>query len=193
MNDLPAIALIEFRSVAAGAFATDAMVKQADLRLFEAGTVQPGKYLVLIGGLTANVEACHRAGIRAGAPEIIDDVLLADAHASVVAAIRGTRDTAPGDSVLTLETSTTPAIVRAADAAVKGSRTRLAELRLADGLGGKGIAWLLGERADVEAAADIAASVLAGRPGTLCHSIISRVHEDVARRMATSTRFDAAG
>ncbi len=49
----PAIALIEFGSIAAGMFAADKMVKRARVELLHAGTVQPGKYLVLVGGGTA--------------------------------------------------------------------------------------------------------------------------------------------
>ena len=52
----PALALLEFESIAAGITAGDAMVKRAPLDLIKAGTVQPGKYLVLIGGQVADVE-----------------------------------------------------------------------------------------------------------------------------------------
>lgn len=193
MSDFPAIALIEFRSVAAGAFAADAIVKKAALELFEAGTVQPGRFLVLIGGSTGEVVECYHAGLQAGTPDIADDVLLPDAHADLVKAIQGARKELKADSVLTLETSLTPAILRAVDAAVKGSKVTLGEVRLADGLGGKGVALLCGDRADVEAAADIAAAALAGRTGTLCHSIVSRVHEMLAARMNRSTRFHTDG
>ena len=50
MSNLPAIALIELGSIAAGTFATDKMVKRAPVELMHAGTVQPGKYLILVGG-----------------------------------------------------------------------------------------------------------------------------------------------
>ncbi len=56
MSNLPAIALIEFGSIAAGMFAADKMVKRAPVELLHAGTVQPGKYLILVGGGTAEVQ-----------------------------------------------------------------------------------------------------------------------------------------
>ena len=56
MTKLPAIALIELSSIAAGAFAADRMVKRSPVELLHAGTVQPGKYLILIGGGTAEVQ-----------------------------------------------------------------------------------------------------------------------------------------
>jgi hypothetical protein len=43
--------------------------------------------------------------------------------------------------------------------------------------------------ADVQAAADIAGQRLAGRNVTLCHSIVSNVHEQVASHLHESTRF----
>ena len=49
----PALALLEFSSIAAGIFAGDAMVKRAKLAVIHAGTVQPGRYLILIGGSVA--------------------------------------------------------------------------------------------------------------------------------------------
>ena len=59
------------------------------------------------------------------------------------------------------------AIIDAADAGVKGAHVRLLELRLGDGLGGKGYLLFDGSVADVEAAVAIAASgstdVAAGR------------------------------
>ena len=45
MTKLPAIALIELSSIAAGTYAADRMVKRAPVELLHAGTVQPGKYL----------------------------------------------------------------------------------------------------------------------------------------------------
>ena len=88
-----------------------------------------------------------------------------------------------------LETSTIAAIVRATDAAAKGAMVEVAELRIGSGLGGRGLAILTGDRTDVEAAADIATQSLAGRNVTLCHSIISNVHEQFAERLGESSRF----
>jgi hypothetical protein len=65
----------------------------------------------------------------------------------------------------------------------------VAELRMGSGLGGRGLAILTGELTDIEAAAEIAMQSLAGRSGTLCHSIISNVHDQFAERLEESSRF----
>ena len=51
----PALALLEFDSVAAGIVAGDAMVKRAPITALHTGTVQPGHYLVLIAGEVGDV------------------------------------------------------------------------------------------------------------------------------------------
>jgi hypothetical protein len=43
--------------------------------------------------------------------------------------------------------------------------------------------------ADVEAAAQIAGQVLAGRNVTLCHSIVSNAHEQFAAHVKETSRF----
>ena len=189
MKKLPAIALIEIGSIAAGTYAADKMVKRSPVELLHTGTVHPGKYLILVGGGTAEVEESHRAGMQAASTEILDEVLLPDVHPQVVEALDGARSFGRYESLVVLETSTIAAILRATDAAVKGAQVELAELRLANGLGGRGVAILTGELSDVEAAAEIAGRCLAGRNVTLCHAIVSNVHEQLAARLEESTRF----
>jgi microcompartment protein CcmL/EutN len=185
----PAIALIELGSIAAGMFAADKMVKRSPVELLRAGTVQPGKYLILIGGGTAEVGESYREGMLAAPNEILDEVFLPDVHAQVVKALEGSRAFEKYNSLVVLETSLIAAILRASDAAVKGAQVELAEVRLGSGLGGRGFAVLTGDLTDVEAAAEIASRSLAGRNGTLCHSIVSNIDEQFAGRLGESTRF----
>lgn len=189
MSKLPAIALVEFGSIAAGMFAADKMVKRAPVELLHAGTVQPGKYLVLVGGGTAEVEESHRAGLQAASSDVVDDVFLPDVHPQVVQSLDGERTFNGIASFVVLETSTVAAILRATDAAVKCAQVELAEMRVGNGLHGRGLAILTGELTDVEAAAEIAQRVLSGRNVTLCHSIVSNVHEQFASHVTKTTRF----
>lgn len=189
MSHLPAIALVEFGSIAAGMFAADKMVKRAPIELLHAGTVQPGKYLVLIGGGTAEVEESYRAGMQAAPNEILDDVMLPDVHHQVVRALDGERRFQEFESMLVLETSAIASILRSTDAAVKGAVVELAELRVGNGLNGRGLAVLTGDLTNVQVAAEIAGNALDGRNVTLCHSIVSNVHEQFAGHVSNTTRF----
>jgi len=171
----PALALLELDSIAAGIEAGDAMAKRAPIDVLRAGTVHPGKYLVLIGGAV-------------GDSALLDVVLLPNVHPELVAAIRGTRRAPTGEALGVIETATVAAIIEAADAGLKGALVRLLELRLADDLGGKGYLLFDGALADVEAAVEIGAGRIAGSPGLVVR-VIPRLHAEMAANLAADARF----
>ena len=74
MSTPPAIAVFEFDSIAVGTCTADAMVKKAPINAFRIGTVQPGKYLVLIGGSVADVDESRREGLRIGGERVTDEI-----------------------------------------------------------------------------------------------------------------------
>ena len=55
MKDYPAIAVLEFGSIADGIYSTDAMLKKAPIAMIKSGTVSGGRYLIILGGSTASV------------------------------------------------------------------------------------------------------------------------------------------
>jgi microcompartment protein CcmL/EutN len=185
----PALALLEFSSIAAGIQAADAMVKRAPIDVIEAGTVQPGKYLVLIGGQVADVEESLAAGREVGGDAAVDFVYLPQVHPEVVEAIGGGRVPEITDALGIVETTTVAAAIHAADAGIKGAEVRLVEVRLADGLGGKGIVLFSGLVADVEAAVEIGVGVLE-RPELLVRQVvIPQLHPEMWENVADATRF----
>jgi microcompartment protein CcmL/EutN len=184
----PALALIEFDSIATGLQAGDAMIKRAPIARIVAGTVQPGHYLVLISGAVADVEESLKAGRDVGGSNVIDTVYLPQVHASVVDAIGGGRNTQPGTALGVIETSTVPAAIQSADAGVKGAQVVLLEVRLADGLNGKGLTLFTGEVADVEAAVEIGVKSI--DPRTLTNKvIIPQIHPEMNANITSRTRF----
>ena len=185
----PALALVEFSSIAAGIQSADAMVKRAPLEVLKTGTVQPGKYLVLIGGRVADVEESLAAGRDVGGAAVVDFVYLPQVHPEVVEAIGGGRVPEATDALGVVETTTVAAAIHAADAGIKGAQVRLVEVRLADGLGGKGIVLFSGLVADVEAAVEIGVGVLE-RPDLLVRQVvIPQLHPDMWENVADATRF----
>jgi len=185
----PALALVEFSSIAAGIESADAMVKRAPIKLIRSGTVQPGKYLVLIGGEVADVEESLATGQSVGGGKVLDTVYLPRVHEDVVRALAGGRTPEANDSVGVIETTTVAAAIHAADAGVKGAEVRLLEVRLADGLGGKGIVLFSGLVADVEAAVEIGVGVLE-RPELLVRQVvIPQLHAAMWENLGTATRF----
>ena len=180
----PALGLLEFGSIAMGIHAADAMVKAAPVADIWAGTVHPGKYLVMVDGDTASVEVALDAG-RSGAEA---ELFLPDVHSSVAEAI-ASRDAVSlsGEAVGVVETTTVAAVIGAADASVKAADVRLSALRLADGLGGKGYLVLSGAVASVEAGVD--AAVAAAATGLLAWTVVPMLHSDIADNMAGDLRF----
>ena len=186
----PALALLELDSIAAGIEAGDAMAKRAPIDVIRAGTVHPGKYLVLVGGAVADVEEALEAGREVGAASVLDVVLLADVHPDLVPAIRGARREGRGEALGIIETTTVAAVIEAADAGLKGAAVRLLELRLADDLGGKGYLLFDGPVADVEAAVEIGGARIAGSPGAM-QRVIPQLHGEMAANLAADARFAA--
>ena len=187
----PALALLEFSSIATGIQAADAMVKRAPIDVIRAGTVQPGKYLVLVGGQVADVEESLAAGREVGGAAVVDLVYLPQVHPEVVGAIAGGRVPQVTDALGVVETTTVAAAIHAADAGIKGAEVRLLEVRLADGLGGKGIVLFSGLVADVEAAVEIGVGVLE-RPDLLVRQVvIPQLHPEMWENVADATRFQS--
>jgi len=190
MNE-PALAIIDFDSVAAGIEAADAMAKRAQIDVLRAGTVQPGRYLVLIGGTVADVEESLSAGIEVGSNAVLDHVFLAHVHPEVVSAIAGGRVPGVRDALGVVETATVASVIRAADAGVKGADVRLVEVRLADGLGGKGVVLFAGMVADVEAAVEIGIGTLEAPDLLVRHVVIPQLHHTLWENVSDATRFTA--
>ena len=185
----PALSLIEFSSIAVGIQAADAMVKRAPIDVIRAGTVQPGKYLVLVGGLTADVEESLSAGREVGRDAIVDIVFLPQVHPGVVAALQGGRSPEASDALGVLETTSVAAAIRAADAGIKGAQVELVEVRLADGLGGKGIVLYSGLVADVEIAVALGIESLDSPEQLLRQVVIPQLHEEMWNNLSQATRF----
>jgi microcompartment protein CcmL/EutN len=188
-NKITAVALIEFDSIAIGITSGDAMVKKAPLAMLKAGTIHPGKYLVMIGGDVASVEESYREGLSVGREAIVDDVMLSDIHQQVLDGILGKKATNQNEALGVIETSTVAANIDAADAAVKGSDVTILEIRLADGLGGNSFALFSGKVEDVEVAIQIGTERIKTKDITVHTAVIPRIDEWMASEINSKSRF----
>lgn len=187
----PAVAMIEFASIAIGITAGDAMVKASPIGSIYAGTVHPGKYLVLISGDTASVDEALGVGLGIGASSVLDSIFLPDIHPAVTGAIAGGDEAAwvSGDALGIVETDRVATVLQAADAGVKAAFVELSAVRMADGLGGKGYVLFSGDVADVEAASQAAVSWSEGAGHLLESRIIAQLHEEMAFNLRSDLRF----
>lgn len=189
MTTPPAIALIEFAGIAAGTRAADAMVKRAPITTYRFGTVQPGKFLVLVGGSVAAVEESRREGLAIGGESITDEIFLPDVHEQVFSALEGGRKANTGDALGIIESPLIPATVAAADKAVKTAEVTIIEVRLGDGLGGKGVTHMCGAVHDVQAAIEAGVAVFARRGSTPRYTVIPIQHQETRATIASGTSF----
>lgn len=178
-----AIGAVETSSIAQGAVVADAMVKTAEVELLELGTLSPGKFWVLIGGEVATVRASFRRGVEVAADTLLDSLFIPQLHEQVMPALRGTAGAWDHDALGIIETLTAASAIVAADQAAKAAGVVLRDLRLANGLGGKGVLYLTGAVSDVQAAVAAGRAEALGK-GLLARSVvIPRLHAQMKARM----------
>lgn len=182
-----AIALFEYSSIAAGIESGDDMVKRAPLEVILAGTVHPGKYLVLVGGTVGDVEEALTAAELRNGDHLLSSMFLPDPHPALVAGLSGTEIPRQGEALGIVETESVADVIRAADAGLKGAAVDMLRIHLADGLGGKGYALFAGTLTEVEAAVELATARVQGV--LVAKRVIARLHEEMSDNLAGGGRF----
>jgi microcompartment protein CcmL/EutN len=178
-----AIAAVETSSIAQGTVAGDAMVKMAEVTLVQACTISPGKYWILIGGDVAEVRASFQRGVEVASDTLLDSLFIPQIHAMVLPALGGVVAARDDDALGVIETLTAASAIVAADHAAKAAAVTLRDLRLANGLGGKGVLFLSGDLPDVQAAVE-AGRADALRKGLLSRSVVvPRLHPQMKERV----------
>jgi len=175
----PAIGLLEVSSLARGFVVTDAVAKKAAVTLLGSHPIAPGRYVTLFWGPVAEVEESFAAGEETGRDVLVDSLFLPGAHAQVIDALAAGRASQPDlDALGIVETYSVTGAILSADAACKAAEVELLELRLAHGLGGKGLWVVTAALHDVEAAVEAGEGVL--EPGVLVRTeVIPRPHSDM--------------
>jgi microcompartment protein CcmL/EutN len=177
------LAAIETSSIAQGHVVADALVKTAEIELLEAATLSPGKYWVMFGGEVGPVRAAWTRGREVASETLLDHFFIPQLHDMVLPALRGTAPPAEHDALGVLETATAAAAIVAADQAAKSADVLIRDLRLANGIGGKGVVLLTGAVGDVEAAV-AAGRADAQRLGLLTRAVvIPRLHPQFKARL----------
>lgn len=190
MKKFPAMALVEFRGVAVGMYATDAMLKKSPINLLKCGTISKGLYLAVMAGTTASVDEALEEGLFLAGEDVVDHTFLPDIDARLHNAILGQALPMSEGALAVIETPSVCSNVRAAEMALKGTPVELIEIRLGDSqMGGRGLSIFQGELHDIEAAADIAVSYLQAKGIQPVHKILTAPHDGMLEQIGNSTRF----
>lgn len=177
------IGLIELSSVAAGFAVADTMLKAGEVEILLSRSICSGKYMVLIGGDTADIESAIEAGDIVSGGCLIDSIVVPSLHPDVFTAIGRTQPVEPNGALGIIESFNVASLIRAADAVAKAAHVELLEVRLAMALGGKAFCTMTGDVASVEAAVDAGKAVLM-EAGVLVNAVvIPRPHPDVYREV----------
>lgn len=175
-----AIGMIEFKTIATGITAADAMVKTSEVELVEAQAVCPGKYIAIVSGDLSAVKAAVDAATTQYETQLIDSMVLGNPHESIFPAIYGATHVEDISALGIIETYDVAAILEAADAAAKTAIVELIELRLAKGMCGKSYMLLTGEVSAVQAAIDKAKVVVGPKGMYLDSSVIAHPDKKIA-------------
>jgi microcompartment protein CcmL/EutN len=164
-----AVGFLEGNSIAKGIEASDAMCKMASVKLAKTAIIARGKYVILINGPVGEVESALRAGRETMGKTLVDDVLIRNVHAQVIAALDKRMPVEALGAVGVVETKEAVATVKAADAAAKAASVHVLEVKTVVP-GGKGYFTVCGEVGDVRSA--IAAAVSALKPEQLVSQVV---------------------
>ena len=189
MKKYPAIALIEYSSIATGILAGDEMLKKAPITVIKSGTVHNGKYLVLIGGSVASVEESYAKGLAIEPDNIIDSMILPNVYEQLHDSILGTRLKCTKESLGIIEASSVSTMIKASDAGVKGADVNIIEIRLADDIGGKSFTIFNGSVEKIQSAVEIAKSAVTKTEHWVNETIIPNLHGDMKVQIDQTTRF----
>jgi len=177
--DLTVLGALEFSSIAIGILALDKMVKIAPIKIIEARTICPGKYLIVFSGDVASVEYSFKKGLETGKEQIIDSLFLPMAHQDVILAIGKVIPSDTWEAIGIIETQSVISSIDAADVAAKVGSVKIIEIRLAIGFGGKSYVKMMGPLDAVQAAMN-AGVAKANENGKLCmETIIPQPHIEI--------------
>jgi microcompartment protein CcmL/EutN len=165
------LGLIELTSIAAGFQSCDAMLKAANVDLVLSRSICSGKYMVMVRGDVAAVQAAVSAGTSAGHFSVIDSFVIPNLHESVFPAISGASKVETMEALGIVESFSVASLIEGADAAVKAANVQLIEIRLAMALGGKAFVTMTGNVAAVQAGVDAGAQVV-GQKGMLVNKVV---------------------
>ncbi len=139
------VGLIELSSIAAGFSVADSALKAGNVKLMLSRSICSGKYMILLAGDTASVEAAIATGNECAGGCLIDHVVIANLHPDVLSAIGRTTPVEPTGALGIFESFNVATLIKAADAAAKAADVQLLEVRLAMALGGKAFCTLTGD------------------------------------------------
>ena len=171
-----AIGMIELTSIGIGHLIEDSMLKAADVKLLLGRSICSGKYIVVVGGNVAAVQASVRAGLEDAPDGVIDHIVIPNIHPDVFRALGdmvqvNVGPTGEVPSLGIVETFSAASALEAADAAAKAANISLFRIHIAMAMGGKGLVMMAGSVSDCKTGVETAAEVVKAK-GLLVSKVV---------------------
>ncbi len=174
-----AVGIIELKSIAKGVEACDAALKSAGISLVSAHPSCPGKYEIILTGAISDVTAAVSHVKARFDGTVIDSSIMGRIDPQVISALFGTEQTEKKGSLGIVETFSASSAIKAADIAVKTAKVEVFDLRLARGMGGKGLVMITGDVGDVTAAVEAGAAYAAEGGLLMNKAVIPAPHAEL--------------
>ncbi len=169
--EMNSLGLIELTSIAAGMQAADIMLKTSHVELILSRSICSGKYMVMIGGEVAEIQAAVDNAINQIDFAVIDSFIIPNVHKDIFPALSGHTQIDMLEALGILEAYSVASLIEGADAAIKTANVKIIEIRLAMALGGKAFCTLTGDVAAVRSAVEAGAKVISDR-GLLVNKVV---------------------
>lgn len=175
-----AIGIVEFYEIAIAIAGLDCAVKNNSIQILNAEMICPGGYLIIFGGKYAEVYGAVRI-LRDKYSAVIKESILIGNLSEGILNWKQCQERAEALGII--ETKDAASIVYAADEAIKTSNISVKEMRLARGIGGKGIVVLDGEIAETIVAVEKAANLCRCRGVLVSSAVVTNPHEQTYKAL----------
>jgi microcompartment protein CcmL/EutN len=183
-----AVGIIELASIYKGYEVQDAVLKAASVEKLIARTICSGKYLMVIKGQVADVEAAIAVATKVGGFSVINATTIPNIDPRIFPALAGCtilerRAPEKVGALLIIETFSVVSAIKAADFAVKEAPLEIMRIHVAMAVGGKGFVVITGDIGSLEAAVRPAIEYCKEEGLLAGYTIIRNPHEDVLKEL----------
>jgi microcompartment protein CcmL/EutN len=149
------IGIIELNSIARGIEVTDSLLKSAEVTLMKAGTICPGKYMVIVKGFVGAVKSAVKTGVEIGEENVVESKVITRLDLRVISAINAATEIQKMKSLGVIEFFDVTSALFAADSAIKAADVEIIEIRMGYAIGGKSFVTLTGDLSAVKTAVEV--------------------------------------
>ena len=180
------ILIAEFKSVSRGIKVADSMAKSASIKIIQASTLCPGKYVTILEGEISALKSAEKIAEAEGGRHLFSSSLISSIDEKIIGAIGGRLKDPEAGAIGVIEGPHMADLVSSSDIAVDSAPVEFIEYRLARGCGVNSFYIMTGGFSALNEAVNNAAEYLTSRGSLLAYRIIPGPDRQVLRWMKSS-------